>query len=127
MNRLLLSAMLAALLPLSAPVASAGETKFRDVAPRSEHSRHYTNRHRSSRYDRYRSNRHYRSTRNYSRYRYRPHSNYVYRPLPAPERYSHHYRYSRYHYDPFYHHYWRGGDGLRISPHGITIFLDLDD
>lgn len=126
MKKVLLSTLLAAALSLSAPLAAdAGETKFRDVAPRSEHSRHYGTHHRTHRHDRYRPSRHYRSHRSYSRYRYRPHSDYVYRPFPS--RYSHYRNYNRYYYDPYYRHYRQRGDGLRITPYGLTIFIDLDD
>ena len=126
MNRLLTTAFLAALMMLAVPASQAGETKFSGVAPpRAEHSghRYYRN------YDRYRhdrrSHRSYRTNRQYSRYRYRPHSDYVYRPLRAPARYSYYGGYShypRYHYYPRHH-----GDGLFISPYGVTIFLDLSD
>ncbi|MDH3647459.1 MAG: hypothetical protein OER80_11870 [Gammaproteobacteria bacterium] len=135
MNKLLISTSLAALLALMIPVTYAGDTKFGSVAPRAEHFRyvssgnHYrTHRHDNRRYDRYRANRHdnrranrrYRSHRNY--YSYRPSSDYVYRPYSYV---SH--RYGARYYDSRYGHYYRGGDGIRISPYGITIFLGFDD
>lgn len=123
MKNLLFTALLTAPLLLAIPEAQAGETKFGGVAPRSEHARHYGHYNRHRNYDRYR--RHYRTNRTHSHYRYRPHADYVYRPLPS--RYGHHYRYSRYHYPYYRNHYWQRGDSLRISPYGLTIFLDLDD
>ncbi|MDH3588908.1 MAG: hypothetical protein OEQ74_05855 [Gammaproteobacteria bacterium] len=127
MNKLLILLPLAVLLMITAPVSHADETKFGAVAPRAEHGRYQHSDQYDRRYRRdHRSSRHYRTNRNYSRYRHRRHADYVYRPFPAPSRYSRYDRYNRYRYDHGSYYHYRG-DGIRISPYGLTIFLDFDD
>lgn len=133
MKSLLLTATaLAALLGFGLPAHA--DSKFSGVAPHSEHrsyghysdrerSNHYRHGIRDSHYDRYRSSHRYdrRYERNTRHWRHAHERHY------RCDRHRHEARYSRYRHSRYGYRYGvRLGEGIYLSPHGLTVRVDFD-